>query len=292
MSAVDPGVQRRRLRIALRKAREDARLTQREVAEKLDWSLSKIIRIEAGSQGLSVTDLKAMCDAYEVVDKELIATLTAVARGSRGPSWWTGYRDLVSPQFAQYLDHEDAASSFQVFNPLLVPGLLHTEDYAVALLSGHPDEGHRVNRIAELRMRRQDRVFQRPQTQFEFILDEEALHRWIGGAAAMRRQLEHLRDMSGRPNVSIDIVPYSGGAHAGLRGGFSLLHLDQADGDLVFLEGLGGDQLIRDDPEQLVRYAERFERLRDLALPPERGDALLEQLISGFDRVPEGAEAG
>src|SRR5580698_10933012 len=192
MNAVDPGVQRRRLRIALRRAREGAQLTQRGASEKLDWSLSKVIRIEAGAQGLSVTDLKAMCETYAVTDEELIATLTAAARGSRGPSWWSQYRDLISPQLALYLDHEDAASSVRVFHPLLVPGLLQTEDYAVALLSEHPDEGHRLDPITEFRMRRQERLFQRSELEFEFILDEEALHRWIGGAAAMRRQLQHL----------------------------------------------------------------------------------------------------
>ena len=289
MNAVDPGVQRRRLRIALRKAREGAQLTQRGASEKLDWSLSKIIRIEAGAQGLSVTDLKAMCEAYAVTDEELIATLTAAARGSRGPSWWSEYRDLVSPQFALYLGHEDAASSFRIFHPLLVPGLLQTRDYAAALLGEHPDEGNRLEPITEFRMRRQERLFQRSELTFEFILDEGALRRWVGGAAAMRRQLQHLRDMSRRPNVSIYIVPYCQGAHPGLRGQFVLLQGAEGDIDLLYLEGMGSDQLILDDPDEVARYSERFERLRDIALPPERGDALLDELIRGFADTKEAA---
>jgi transcriptional regulator with XRE-family HTH domain len=286
----DPNVQRRRLKTALRKAREDARLTQRDAAKKLEWSPSKLIRIEAGAQGLSVTDLQAMFAVYELSDAELLDTLKAAARASRGQPWWSGYRDLVSPNFAQYLGHEGAASSFRIFHPFLVPGLLQTEDYATAVLGAHPDED-RVTKIVELRMRRQDKLFQRPELEFEFVVNEEALHRWIGGAPAMRRQLEHLREMSGRPNVSMSILPYSSGAHPGLRGPFVLLGLDQPDGDLLFMESVNGDQLIRDDPEQVARYATRFEALRGTSLPEERGDALLAELIDDFARVKKGAAA-
>jgi transcriptional regulator with XRE-family HTH domain len=284
----DPNVQRRRLKTALRKAREDARLTQRDAAKKLEWSPSKLIRIEAGAQGLSVTDLQAMFAVYELADAELLGTLKAAARASRGHPWWSEYRDLVSPNFAQYLGHEGAASSFRIFHPFLVPGLLQTEDYAAAVLGAHPEE-NRAAKIVELRMRRQDKLFQRPELEFEFVVNEEALHRWIGGASAMRRQLEHLREMSGHPNVSIFVLPYSSGAHPGLRGPFVLLGLDQPDGDLLFLESVNGDQLIRDDPEQVARYATRFEALRGTSLPEERGRARLAELIDDFARVKKGA---
>jgi transcriptional regulator with XRE-family HTH domain len=277
----DPNVQRRRLSTALRKAREDAHLTQREAAGALDWSLSKLIRIEAGAQGLSVTDLKALFDLYGMTDEQLVTTLKAAARGSRGQSWWSSYRDVVSPQFARYLGHESAASSFRIFHPLLVPGLLHTDAYAAALLGAHP-EPERAHRIVELRMERQDRLFTRKDLQFAFVLDEEALHRWVGGARVMQQQLQHLLDMSERPNVSVQIVPFSAGAHPGLRGPFIFLRLDQTDEDLLFLESVSGDQLIRDDPEQIARYTAHFERLRELALPDEQGNALIKGLIDRF----------
>jgi transcriptional regulator with XRE-family HTH domain len=282
----DPNVQRRRLRTALRKAREDAHLTQREAAGTLDWSLSKLIRIEAGAQGLSVTDLKALFELYGVTDEELVTNLKAAARGSRGQSWWSSYRDIVSSQFAQYLGHENAASSFRIFHPLLVPGLLHTDAYAAELLGAHP-EPERARRIVELRMERQDRLFTRKDLQFAFILDEEALHRWIGGPRVMQQQLQHLLDMSERPNVSAQIVPFSAGAHPGLRGPFIFLRLDQTEEDLLFLESVSGDQLIRDDPEQIAEYAAHFERLRELALPHEQGNALIKELINRFHNAEE-----
>ncbi len=279
MAAVgDPNVKRRKLRSALRKARESARLTQREAAHELDWSLSKLIRIEAGAQGLSVTDLAALLNLYRVTDEDIVADLKMAARGSRGQSQWSGYRDIVSPQFVRYLDHESIASSLRVFHPFLIPGLLHTETYAAELLGAHP-EPERALRISELRMERQDRLFAQRDLEFSFIVDEEALHRWIGGRTGMRLQLQHLLDMSERPNVSIHIVPFSAGAHPGLRGPFILLDLDETGDEILFLESVSGDQLVRDEPERIAEYAAYFEELRELALPGERGSTLIKELI-------------
>lgn len=84
---VDSSPNRRRPRIELRKAREKAQLTQREAAEALEWSLSKIIRIEAGAVSLSVTDLRALLQRYDVTDPQLVTELEEAARGSKGQRW-------------------------------------------------------------------------------------------------------------------------------------------------------------------------------------------------------------
>ena len=93
----NPSRQRRRLRVQLRQARDTASLTQRQAAERLEWSLSKLIRIEAGTVGVSVTDLRAMLQLYDVTDETLMKNLTEAARGSKGQSWWSRYRDIVTP---------------------------------------------------------------------------------------------------------------------------------------------------------------------------------------------------
>jgi|SRR5450755_3972105 transcriptional regulator with XRE-family HTH domain len=277
----DPNVLRRKLATALRKARENAHFTQRDAAKTLDWSLSKLIRIEKGAQGLSVTDLKALFDLYEVTDEQLVTDLKAAARGSRGQSWWNGYRDIVSPQFAQYLGHESIASSFQIFHPLLVPGLLQTEAYAAEILGAHP-EPERAHRVVELRMERQERLFARQDLKFAFIVNEEALHRWVGGPHVMRQQLQRLHEMAGQPNISLQITPFSAGAHPGLRGSFILLSFDETAEDLLFLESVSGDYLTKDDPEQIAKYSAHFETLRELALPEEQRNTLLSDLIGRF----------
>jgi transcriptional regulator with XRE-family HTH domain len=282
----DPSVQRRRLAVELRRGRKAVQLTQRDVIERLDWSLSKLIRIESGAQGISVTDLKALLDLYGVTDADRIGTLTAAARGSRGQSFWTLFRDIVSLQFALYLGHESEAESIRVVHPFLIPGLLHTEKYAVALMDVYRDQG-RTQRIVDLRMARQERLFGSGEVTSTFVLGEEALQRWIGGPHVMRRQLERLVDMGQRPDVSIKIVPFTAGSHPGLQGPFNLLHLKETDEEVLFQESGSGDQLTRDEPEKIAEYSEYFETLSGMALSPNDGEALLHEHVDRLRRAEE-----
>lgn len=285
----DPGIQRRRLRVELRKARAAVGMTQRQAADELEWSLSKLIRIESASVGTSVTDLRAMLQLYGVADTELVRILTQAARGSKGQAWWSPYKDLVSPQFAQYLGHEGSASSIRVSHPFLIPGLLHTADYAAALL-----RAHRVvdDRIVDLRMARQENLYGGMHSpEIEFVFGEEALYRLTGGPAVMRDQLLHLLEVSTRSGISVQIVPFSSGAHPGLLGPFVLLGLDDSAEDLLFVESVGGDLLSRDDREKIDQFIEYFEAVRELALSRAGSRALLEQVICQLDR-PGAAGSG
>lgn len=282
---VDVNVVRRMMGPNLRGHREGAGLTQRKVAEELDWSLSKVIRIETGAHGVSVTDLNAMLDLYGVTDDGVVAELRKMARDSRGQPWWNEYRELVSPQLARYLGYEDAAVSFRVFHPFLIPGLLHTETYAQELLGAH-SEPDRIRRVSELRTLRQERTLSQPGVVHDFIVNEEALYRWVGGPRRMRQQLQRLLDMGSRPGISLSVVPFSAGAHPGLLGPFIILRLKDSGDEVVFKENAGGDQLIRDDPEQIAQYAAYFEELRERALPRDQADALLKEQIKRLGQAP------
>src|SRR3984885_6155469 len=170
----DPSRQRRRLRVELRRGRGAAGVTQRQAVEQLEWSLSKLIRIEAGTVGVSVTDLRAMLQLYGVTNQALVDNLTEAARGSKGQSWWSQYRESITPQFAQYLGHEGSASSIRVFHPFLIPGLLHTEEYAFELLRVHSGT-EKARRLTDLRMERQRKLFEQAEPpDVAFVLDEEA----------------------------------------------------------------------------------------------------------------------
>jgi transcriptional regulator with XRE-family HTH domain len=284
----DPSRQRRRLRVELRRARDAAGLTQRQAAELLDWSLSKLIRIEAGTVGVSVTDLRAMLQLYEVTDEALVKSLAEAARGSKGPSWWSRYRDIITPQFSQYLGHESSASSIRVFHPFLVPGLLHTEEYALELLRVHSEDAQ-ARRLMELRMERQGNLLdQAGRPRMSFVVGQEALYRRIGGPAVMARQLRRLLDAISGPDISVQVVPYSAGAHAGLLGPFVLLTLDDSGEDVLFAEGPGGDLVSRDDGDKIAQFAEHFEAIRELALPDDQAQALLGELISQLDQEARG----
>jgi len=276
--AEDPNVRRRKLGAELRRRREEADLRQRAAADQLDWSLSKLIRIETGAHSVSVSDLKAMLDAYKVTDAQQVGALVAAARGSRGQAWWNNYRDIVSPQFARYLGHEGAANGFRIFHPFLVPGLLHTREYATALLGVFPGVG-KAQRLVNMRMERQQRVLSQAGLNFTFIMGEEALYRWVGGPRVMRHQLEHLLNIGDNEHAAVKIIPFTVGAYPGLLGPFIMLALQENDENIVFLESAGGDQLIRDDPDKISEYAEYFEMLIEMSLPSDEATNLLRENI-------------
>lgn len=269
-----PVVQRRRLRAELRKARQEAGLTQEQVAAAMDWSLSKVIRIEAGSVGISTNDLKSLLRHYKLVDEARTDELVMLARAARERSWWSGYRDVAPKGLLQLIGYESAAVIRRNFEPLLVPGLLQTEEYARAVIrqleERYPAE--RVDALVELRMRRQELLDRADSPLLFFILDEAVVRRLVGGKAAMRRQVRRLIELADSPNVTIEVVPFSAGVHPGIKGPFVVLEFpDPADDDVLYVESALGDLISRDVPEEeeILAYRETFEQLRTMSLGPE-----------------------
>ncbi|MBA5221916.1 helix-turn-helix domain-containing protein [Streptomyces griseoaurantiacus] len=271
----DPSLNRRKLRLALRRAREHAELSQREAAERVEWSQSKLIRVETGTVGVSVSDLRALLGLYGVDDPEKVKALEQAARGSKGPSWWSGYHDVITPQFAQYLGYEGAADSLHTYHPIVVPGHLQTRGYAEALLRPRDLEESRFHRVVDLRMERQQRMFDgsgRPAC--VFVLDEAAVRRQIGGAGVFRQQLDHLLDVGSRPEVSVRVLPFDAGAHYSTLGSFVLLGFPDDD-DLLYLEHVAGSMTGGEDLRLLARYQECFRAITDMALDESRSADLI-----------------
>ncbi len=290
MPGGDPSSERRKLRTQLRRARGAAGLTQREAAQRLDWSESKLIRVENGEVGLSVTDLQAMLQLYGVTDEQAVADLSDAARGSRGSSWWSGFRDVVSPKFALYLGQEASASSIRVFHPFLIPGLLHTEDYAFELLRVHCSD-EEARRIVEMRRQRQQNLLGHADSpDVIFVFGEEALRRWIGSPAVMERQLQYLLDASEKAGISVEVIPFSAGAHPGLLGSFILLDFEDPAESLLFVEGLSGELVSRGDKEKVDRLTKHFAAIRKQALPADQAKALIEYLIEEFRQAADSSD--
>lgn len=278
---VSPVVQRRRLRTELRRARLDAELTQEQVATAMDWSLSKLIRIENGTVGISTNDLKAILAHYKITDDGRTAEMLALSRGARERSWWNAYRD-APPRLIQLIEYESASSIIRNFQPMLIPGLLQTEEYATALIRNlmRDAPAEAVNLRVDIRMKRQQ-LLQQPETPLMFfIMDEAAVRRLVGGQEAMRRQIQRLLDDSDKPTVTIEVVPFSAGEHPGMQGPFMLFEFpDAADDDALYLEGPDDVRLSRDDAEEISRFRERFEILRELSPGPKGSIDLLHRLL-------------
>src|ERR1700722_15379552 len=135
-----PLVQRRRLSLELRRARAGL-YTQDQVAQSMDWSLSKVIRIESGAVNISTNDLRALLGLYEITDRDQVNELLELAKPSRQSSSWSRYRADISPQYLQYIEYEEAASVLRLYEPLLIPGLLQTAEYATAINGQLADPG-------------------------------------------------------------------------------------------------------------------------------------------------------
>jgi transcriptional regulator with XRE-family HTH domain len=284
----DPTVQRRRLRMELRKARDAAGLKQTDVARAMDWSPSKLIRIESGQVGISTNDLKALLGYYGVKDMARVNAMLELARSTRGASFYDQFADFLKPGLKEYLAYEASASVIRQYDPVLIPALLQTEEYGRAILEYAAGYGpETVDRAWAVRQHRQELHDRADPPDMLFVLDEVALQRDVGRGQLMRHQLERLREYAAQPHVSLQVLPFSRGAHPGMMGNFILLEFaDPSLDDLVHLESIN-EVTIRDDAQLMARYMERFLKLEEIALSPEETNDLLERLIT--DAAPAGS---
>jgi hypothetical protein len=270
--------QRQHLRAELRMARREARLSQEQVAGLLGWPLSRVIRIEACHLAISVNDLRALLSQYQAVGPDKADEIISLAMAVRKLSWWSEYRNVASPAVLQLIGHETMACVSRSFEPLLVPGLLQTEEYAREIIRHFKSclPAERAEDLVRLRMRRQELLDQRDPPSLFFVLDEAVVSRLAGGDAVMHRQIQTLADIATRPNVTIEIVPFTSGLHPGLTGPFVTLEFpNPADEDVLYLENIQGDLISRDAPEDVVSYRTAFELLRGISLGPDGSLAYL-----------------
>lgn len=248
---IDPGVHRRKLRSILRQLRENCGKTQSATALEMSWSVSKLIRIESGSVTISVNDLRALVRSYGVTDDERIEELVQLARLARGHSWLNGYKDVASDEYLAYLAYEELAVRSYNFQPVLVPGLLQTEEYAIEVIRTirGPKIPSRLEKLVELRISRQEKVFSRTdQFDLYFLLDESVVRRPVGSAAIMRKQLQRLDELSQRDNVTIGIIPFTAGFYRSIRVPFVVFEFSQPeDQAILYLEYPKKEEIIRED---------------------------------------------
>jgi transcriptional regulator with XRE-family HTH domain len=258
-------VRQRRLARILRRLREDAGLTIDQVAEKLELSPSTISRIETAQVGVRTRDVRELLEMYEVTEVQRAELLELARTGRQQQPWWHEYRDVPSAPLVGF--EADAAFIWQ-YSALLIPGLLQTRDYASAVIRAirHDATPEEVEQRLELRMHRQELLSQKGAPDLWVILDEAALRRPVGGPAVMHKQLQRLIEASALPSVTLQVLPFSAGPHAGMDGEFTIFsYRDPADPDLVYIENSGGD-LYLDAGGKTERYRLIFNHLQAAAL--------------------------
>jgi transcriptional regulator with XRE-family HTH domain len=271
-----PSVRARQLAAELRRLRDAATLTGEEAAARLGWSASKISRIETGQTAASPADLRRLLDLYDVLGtaRERLELLGQSA-GQRG--WWDAYADTLGPEYTALIALEAEAESVRWYSPMLVPGLLQTEDYArdvvrSGLLIAPPGE---IERRVQVKMTRQRALTKDGPLQLSVVLDEAAVLRQVGSPQVMRAQLAHLTDMAARPNVTLQVLTLAAGPHPATTGEFTILSFAALVApDVVYLENMTSDLYVEREGD-VYRYAMAFDRLRALALTPDESAALI-----------------
>ena len=230
----------------------------------MDWSLSKMNRIEKAKTGISTNDLKELLRLYGITDKERTEELLALARAARQSPWWSRYSDVAPAELLELIEYEYAASAVSQFETMFVPGILQTDEYASAILQGFYGEKSSAERVAalvELRTRRRDLLTSDNAPKFHFVLDESVIHRLVGSPAITSRQFTYLVSVAELSNVTIQVVPFTAGLHPGMKGPFEVVQFEDApDENIVFLEGPRSD-FISDDPAETGSYLEAFRRI-------------------------------
>ncbi len=272
-----PTARGRRLRLELRRLREEAGLTHSEVARRLEWSPSKVSRIETGQSRVQTGDVRDLLEIYGVTDQATCDSLVQLAREARRRGWWTRYTDVLGS--GTYVGLEAEASGLHTYESMFIPGLLQTEDYARAVIRAgqtRPDP-ETLNRRLSARMARQE-ILDRPEPpQIWAVLDESVVSRPVGGPDVMRAQLQHLIEVSTRPNtpLTLQILPFTVGAHPGMNGPFVILNFNSpTDPPMVYLE-TATDGLYLDEPADVERYTLRFNHLVARALGPDESRTMI-----------------
>jgi transcriptional regulator with XRE-family HTH domain len=269
--ATGPTVRRRRLGTELRRLRDSAGYKLEEVAGMLGVAPSTLSRIETGKAPTKSAYLSQLLELYQVTDAGQRQILVDMAREGHRKGWWAAYDDVLPSGLGVYVGLEAEASGLRSYEIGVVHGLLQTTDYARAVLraSAPRHTADQIERLVDLRMERQRRLGDDPPLDLWVIHDEAVIRRTVGGPVVMRHQLAHLLVAAGLPGVTLQVLPFDTGAHAGHDGPFSIVEFhDRSDSEVVYVESTAGPIYLEKDRE-VRASAEVFDRLRAASLPPE-----------------------
>ncbi|WP_330452358.1 MULTISPECIES: helix-turn-helix transcriptional regulator [unclassified Streptomyces] len=281
--AGSPTARRRRLAIELKKLREESGLTCNAVGSELDWSGSKVNRLETGLGRVQPSDVDALCRFYET-SAELRELLKSFAKESKTKGWWHGHGDAVPAWFSVYVGLEQAASDLRSYQSEFIPGLLQTPEYATELSRASADQSdEEIASLVEVRMRRQQLLTATPSPDLWAVIHEGALRHVIGDRSTMVQQIERLLDSASSRNVTVQILPFDAGSYPA-TGPFTILGFpEQEDPDVVYREGLT-DSVYIENAADVSMYNKAFDLLRALALGPERSASLMRDILKEHDR--------
>jgi transcriptional regulator with XRE-family HTH domain len=282
-----PVIQSALLRGELVRLRKERGLTQQQVAVAMEWSPSKLIRVEGGGSSITKVDLDALLTKYGVTSESHRERLHNLNRGAKEMGWWAAYKDDASADYLSYVGFEAGAAFIRQFQMGVVPGLLQTSDYAEVVTSVASVEPERVGTLVRLRMQRQSELAQRltPPRQY-FVLDEGVIRRHVGiktNRAIMPNQLRSIADRVERDHlVTVRVIPFEAGAHLGLIDSFTLLEFEAGLPDVLFFDANRSAVMVSGDDPGVAEHAENFEELLEDSLSAEESTKLMRNVADGM----------
>lgn len=279
-----PTVRSRRLAFELRRLREAAGLTRDQVSEQTGINPATLYRHETASARSRPQrrTMIALLNLYGVTDGQQRADLLALSQQTDEQGWLQPYHAELPEHYTAYISFEAEARSVRNYESLFVPGLLQTEGYARAVIRGNlPMASEKeVDQRVRARMERQTLLTKEDPLQLWAIVDEAALRRQVGGTDVMRAQLNAIAAAASEPHITVQVVPFSAGAHAGMQGSFFLLNFpNPADPELVFIDSMAGDLFLETEAD-IRRFSLLFDLLRAVALSPDNSASLIATLAS------------
>ncbi|SFS34268.1 helix-turn-helix domain-containing protein [Saccharopolyspora flava] len=278
---MNANARRRQVGAWLAKLRHAKGMTLQQAADELNCSDSRVRHWEAGRSAPKKADLAKLLDVYEAPD-DVRQILQQTRSDSSKQGWWDSYR--LPDWFAPYVSFESAASEARNFQVALIPGLLQTRDYAYEIhrAGRYVTDPRDINKRVDGRIERQRRLTEEPVLQYRAVIAEEALQRQVGGPDVMREQIEQLIELSHLPNVILQVLPLTVGAHASPAGGFTVLSFDSPHHqDVGFSDTpLGGHVIEEDDDVAALRYL--FDEIRALSMSAPDTVKVLQKILTQY----------
>lgn len=277
-----PTLRRRKLIKELVAAREAADMSLRELAAEMDLQPSSVSKIENGLQGLTVRNIKAIGRITGLSKAKIDNLVLLAADDENYEDWLVEFRSTMPDWFELFPELEQDADQIWTYFAELVDGRLQTPAYAEAVArAGRPDISDEARRRSvELRMKRQAMLDRDDPPVLHVILNEAVVRRPVGGESVMHEQIQHLIALAKRPNITIQILPFSVGAHPSMKTSFILLRFPEGfdDMDCVYLENFNGE-VWQERPDHVANYTNVFTRQRSMALSSKKTVSLLTSLV-------------
>lgn len=282
---IGPVVRRRQLARQLKELRTAAGFaTMDGAASATGLSRATISRIESAKQVILPRTVRLLCQAYGIGSPSLDQLLRLAAESTEEHGWQFDFGDAVPDWFARYVGEEADATAIWTYAAETVPSLLRTDAYCRAVYAAtHPRRN--VDQYAALTAHRQQRLGAKHPPTVHAVLNEAVLYRQVGGPDGIAAQLAHLVELADRPNITIQVLPFTAGAHPALSGPFTMLHFPPSTGVATAYTEIDSFGLYRDRPTDIDRHAWIFTGLRKAALPAAASRALMANLTEATQRV-------